>query len=31
MDKKGNVQFVQAGMLPESSLEELIKQLDTIK
>lgn len=31
MDKKGNVQFVQAGMLPESSLEELIKQLDAIK
>jgi len=31
MDKKGNVQFVQAGMLPESSLEALIKQLDTIK
>ena len=28
MDKKGDVQFVQAGMLPESSLEELIKQLD---
>jgi len=26
MDTKGNVQFVQAGMLPESSLEELIKQ-----
>jgi len=31
MDKKGNVQFVQAGMLPESSLEELIKQLDKVK
>ena len=31
MDKKGNVQFVQAGMLPESSLEELIKQLDEVK
>jgi thiol-disulfide isomerase/thioredoxin len=31
LDKKGNVQFVQAGMLPESSLEELIKQLDAIK
>ena len=31
MDKKGNVQFVQAGMLPEASLEELIKQLDTVK
>jgi len=27
MDTKGNVQFVQAGMLPESSLEELISQL----
>jgi len=26
MDTKGNVQFVQAGMLPESSLEKLIKQ-----
>lgn len=31
MDKKGDVQFVQAGMLPEASLEELIRQLDTIK
>ncbi|SFZ98800.1 thioredoxin family protein [hydrothermal vent metagenome] len=31
MDRHGNVQFVQAGMLPESSLEELIKQLDTVK
>ncbi len=31
MDKKGNVQFVQAGMLPEASLVELIKQLDAIK
>ena len=31
MDKKGNVQFVQAGMLPEASLEELIKQLDVVK
>jgi len=31
MDKKGDVQFVQAGMLPESSLEELIKQLNTVK
>jgi thiol-disulfide isomerase/thioredoxin len=31
MDKKGNVQFVQAGMLPEASLEELIKQLDKVK
>ena len=28
LDKKGTVQFVQAGMLPESSLEELIKQLN---
>jgi len=28
IDKKGAVQFVQAGMLPEASLEELIKQLD---
>jgi thiol-disulfide isomerase/thioredoxin len=27
LDTTGNVQFVQAGMLPESSLEELIKQL----
>lgn len=31
LDRQGNVQFVQAGMLPESSLEELIKQLDAIK
>lgn len=31
LDKKGNVQFVQAGMLPEASLEELISQLDAIK
>ncbi len=31
MDKKGNVQFVQAGMLPEASLEELIKQLGAVK
>ncbi len=31
MDKKGTVQYVQAGMLPEASLEELIKQLDKIK
>ena len=29
--KKGDVQFVQAGMLPEASLEELIKQLDKAK
>jgi len=27
MDTKGNVQFVQAGMLPESSLESLFSQL----
>jgi len=27
MDTTGNVQFVQAGMLPESSLEELVSQL----
>ncbi len=27
LDSTGTVQFVQAGMLPESSLEELIKQL----
>lgn len=27
LDTKGDVQFVQAGMLPESSLEELIAQL----
>ena len=27
LDTEGVVQFVQAGMLPESSLEELIKQL----
>ena len=31
MDTKGNVQFVQAGMLPESSLEDLIKQLSAKK
>jgi len=31
LDAKGVVQFVQAGMLPESSLEELIKQLKDIK
>ncbi|WP_294955132.1 TlpA disulfide reductase family protein [Sulfurovum sp.] len=31
LDKKGNVQFVQAGMLPESSLEELVRQLDALK
>ena len=28
LDSTGTVQFVQAGMLPESSLEELIKQLN---
>ena len=27
LDKKGDVQFIQAGMLPESSLEELFQQL----
>jgi thiol-disulfide isomerase/thioredoxin len=27
LDKKGNVQFIQAGMLPESALEELFQQL----
>ena len=27
LDTKGDVQFVQAGMLPEASLEELIKKL----
>ena len=31
MDTKGNVQFVQAGMLPEASLEELISQLSAKK
>ena len=30
MDTKGDVQFVQAGMLPEASLEELISQLSKI-
>jgi len=29
LDTQGNVQFVQAGMLPESSLEQLIKDLST--
>ena len=29
MDKKGDVQHVQAGMLPESTLEDIVKQLDT--
>jgi len=31
LDTKGNVQFVQAGMLPEASLEELISQLSKPK
>lgn len=31
LDTKGDVQFVQAGMLPEASLEELIGQLSKIK
>ncbi|MCD6212645.1 MAG: redoxin domain-containing protein [Sulfurovum sp.] len=31
LDTEGVVQFVQAGMLPESSLEELIKQLTAKK
>ena len=31
LDPEGVVQFVQAGMLPESSLEELIKQLTAKK
>jgi len=31
LDRKGDVQFVQAGMLPEAALEELIRQLDAIK
>lgn len=31
LDTKGDVQFVQAGMLPEESLEELIGQLSKIK
>lgn len=30
LDTKGDVQFVQAGMLPEESLEELIAQLSKI-
>jgi len=31
LDIKGNVQFVQAGMIPEESLEELITELSTAK
>ncbi len=31
LDTKGVVQFIHAGMLPESSLEELIKQLSDTK
>jgi thiol-disulfide isomerase/thioredoxin len=31
LDTKGNVQFVQAGMLPEKSLEKLIAQLSPKK
>ena len=31
MDTNGDVQFVQAGLLPESSLEELFTQLSTPK
>ncbi|RLA71147.1 MAG: TlpA family protein disulfide reductase [Epsilonproteobacteria bacterium] len=31
LDPKGDVQFVQAGMLPEESLEELISQLSKSK
>lgn len=31
LDPKGDVQFVQAGMLPEASLEELISQLSNLK
>ena len=27
LDKKGDVQYIQAGMLPESALEELFTQL----
>ena len=27
LDKKGDVQFIQAGMLPESSLEQLFQQI----
>ena len=31
LDTKGDVQFVQAGMIPEESLEELIAELSAIK
>ena len=31
LDTKGDVQFVQAGMIPEESLEELISKLSTTK
>jgi thiol-disulfide isomerase/thioredoxin len=31
LDKSGNVQFMQPGMLPKASLEELVRQLDAIK
>ena len=31
LDTKGDVEFVQAGMIPEASLEELISKLSTVK
>jgi len=31
LDPKGDVQFVQAGMIPEDTLEELIKKISTAK
>ena len=31
LDTKGDVQFVQAGMIPEESLEELISELSKAK
>ena len=31
LDTKGDVQFVQAGMIPEESLEELITELSATK
>lgn len=31
MDKKGAVQFVQAGMLPEETLEKLVDELSVVK